>query len=328
MSDPLDWLARQTLYPKIYWSDRDATYEAVAIGDFGTCPTRYALHPFWGPTTRFIAPVEEHLSPGRTATPFPTLFSSHSRTETPDPLGWRKSVEQALDEIQAGLLSKVVLARRVTHQVNLDPLDLLRALRPHAQNRTLFFFQWSAQHAFLGATPERLFRRRNHIFETEALAGTDPFGEKEQREFEWVVQGIRESLPFPLTLGPLEHRASGPVTHLARTLHASLPLGTTDFELLASLHPTPAIAGWPRAPALEALLRYETFERDLYAGAVGRITRRDSDYCVAIRSAELAGDHLHLYSGAGIVTGSDPTLEWAELNRKIAPFECLLSSTN
>ncbi|NEQ17552.1 MAG: isochorismate synthase, partial [Moorea sp. SIO3E2] len=86
----------------------------------------------------------------------------------------------------------------------------------------------------------------------------------------------------------------------------------------AKLHPTPAVAGVPTKIACEQIRHYETFDRSLYAAPLGWIDYQgNSEFIVGIRSALIAGNHARLYAGAGIVAGSDPNKELAEINLKL-----------
>ena len=64
----------------------------------------------------------------------------------------------------------------------------------------------------------------------------------------------------------------------------------------------------------------EPFDRGWYAGPVGWMSSEAADFAVAIRSGLVSGNRLMLYSGAGIVRGSDPDKEWAEIEQKIGDF--------
>jgi menaquinone-specific isochorismate synthase len=92
------------------------------------------------------------------------------------------------------------------------------------------------------------------------------------------------------------------------------------------LHPTPAVAGVPRAAALSAIAALEDFDRGLYAGPVGWVDGRgDGDWAVALRGATLDGARARLVAGAGIVAGSDPDAEWAETEAKLAAMRSALA---
>ena len=95
---------------------------------------------------------------------------------------------------------------------------------------------------------------------------------------------------------------------------------------LLQLQPTAAVAGLPRAAALAFIEREEPFTRQWYAGSAGILSRRQSEFCVTLRSAMVEGNTLRLYAGAGIVEGSDPEQEWQEIENKAAGLRSLLFS--
>ena len=93
------------------------------------------------------------------------------------------------------------------------------------------------------------------------------------------------------------------------------------LELVAELHPTPAVAGTPTGEALDAIEDLEPFDRGRYAGPVGWVDANgDGEWAIALRCAELRGDRATLYAGAGIVAGSDPSRELDETERKFRAF--------
>ena len=95
----------------------------------------------------------------------------------------------------------------------------------------------------------------------------------------------------------------------------------TVLDLVAELHPTPAVGGSPRDAALNVIRELEPFDRGCYAGPVGWMDARgDGEWAVALRCAELRGDHATLYAGAGIVADSDPEAELDETERKFRAF--------
>ena len=57
--------------------------------------------------------------------------------------------------------------------------------------------------------------------------------------------------------------------------------------------------------------------RGLYAGAVGYFSHDGSmDTCIAIRTAVVQGNRVHVQAGAGVVWDSDPQKEHEECQRK------------
>ncbi|KAG2254254.1 hypothetical protein Bca52824_084390 [Brassica carinata] len=94
-----------------------------------------------------------------------------------------------------------------------------------------------------------------------------------------------------------------------------------QFEILAALHPTPAVCGLPAEEARLLIKEIESFDRGMYAGPVGFFGGKESEFAVGIRSALVEkGLGALIYAGTGIVAGSNPTSEWNELDLKISQF--------
>ncbi|HEY4300198.1 MAG TPA: chorismate-binding protein, partial [Candidatus Didemnitutus sp.] len=107
------------------------------------------------------------------------------------------------------------------------------------------------------------------------------------------------------------------VQHLHTPVSAAVPAGVHLLDLIERLHPTPAVGGAPRGPAVAAIARLEPFERGLYAGPLGWIDHRGGgEVFVGLRSALVDGHGAVAYAGAGIVAGSQPEKEFAETDLK------------
>jgi menaquinone-specific isochorismate synthase len=251
---------------------------------------------------------------------------------------WTGKVDEALNAIDKGHLSKLVLARRTEIALGegVDPARVFSRLKALTPGRFHFLFCPSGEISFFGASPERLYRREGRRIVSEALAGTRPRGmtppederlsqeltgsSKEMREHSLVVAAVRQSLlplteKFDIEAVPSVARFME-VQHLLSKVEGVLRPGITDGDILSRLHPTPAVAGSPTPQALEYIRALEPFCRGWYAGPVGWVGRDASEFAVAIRSALASGRALFLYAGAGIVRGSDPAAEWDEVEQK------------
>jgi len=250
---------------------------------------------------------------------------------------WEANIAAALDEISMGVLQKIVLARRTyiawdAPRCAFCILATLRALEPLCYCYAAF----GTESVFLGASPELLYHRRSTLLHTEAVAGTVGSShstdadtcaanrlaqsEKHLREHNIVRDWIKEQLAAlciaPPHCAELQIRKLHSLQHLVTPITATLRDDTTDAALLRVLHPTPAVAGRPREAALHWIASHEPFERGWYAAPVGWIAPDGAKFIVALRCAMLKKNEAYLYTGAGIVSGSDPTQEWEELDNK------------
>jgi menaquinone-specific isochorismate synthase len=114
------------------------------------------------------------------------------------------------------------------------------------------------------------------------------------------------------------------IQHLYVPFTGSLNPDVTDGDILESIHPTPAVGGYPDKSVLPILHATEPFNRGWYAAPIGWTAADSSTFAVAIRSALVIKNKLILYSGAGIVEGSSPEKEWEELENKIYHFKKVL----
>lgn len=273
--------------------------------------------------------------------PLPPLqFTTHEAGD------YRVAVDRALERISAGEFTKIVLARVQQLAANqpLHPLRMLNGLRQRFPDCYAFSLANGRGPSFIGASPERLVRVSKGTLETEALAGSTRRGdgasedaalasallrsEKELREQREVLDDIVARLaPFGLALEfppqPQLRRLAN-VQHLHTPVRAALPENVRLLDVLAALHPTPAVGGSPRAAALARIRELEGFPRGLYAGALGWLDARGGgEFFVGIRSALIAGSTARVYAGAGVVAGSTPEKEFAETELK---FKAILDA--
>lgn len=259
----------------------------------------------------------------------------------------------ALNEIDSGKLQKVVLTRRVRiateRAIALAPL-LGELTRRHPEC-TIYGVGQSGT-AFVGATPERLVALTDGIVRADALAGTAWLssgteqtdisstaslqlqGGKNSHEQQLVVDAVRAALtPLCLSLDPPQtpeimhlHK----LQHLRTRITGRLRDGVDLFDVLAHLHPTPAVGGTPTASALRWLQAHGEQRGAWYTGGVGWIEQNgNGEIVVPLRCANIQGTQADLFAGAGIVAGSDPEQELAETEAKLgAMIDALQHATH
>ena len=249
------------------------------------------------------------------------------------PEHWDHAVETALAAIEAGEITKVVLARtvRVEAAETIDPRWLLARLQAREPGRYLF-----AHAGSVGASPELLVSRVGNDVLARPLAGTVPWpaeehaiealvhSGKQQREHAIVVAAMASTLGAlcaDLDIGRPQALRLADVAHLATTVRARTRPDTPGaLGLALALHPTPAVGGTPTPRALGFIARVEPYGRGRFAGPVGWVDAHgDGEFAIALRSAELVGTTATVRAGAGIVAGSDARTEWTEIDAKLTP---------
>ncbi|MCH8027311.1 MAG: isochorismate synthase [candidate division Zixibacteria bacterium] len=264
------------------------------------------------------------------------------RTDLPLFDGWQSNVRAILDDFTRSKIEKIVLARRSIFEFkdNCNAFAIMKRLSKTTPNCFHFLFQPAKDISFLGASPERLYKRIDKSIESEAVAGTRRRGidefedrnlgdellsdDKEKREHQYVVQNIKAALESVCEKIEFDKTESlfklARVQHLVTRFSGSLKENVTDSRILNLLHPTAAVGGFPSELAQKRISEYEPFDRGWYAGAIGWIGRDSAEFAVGIRSGLVKGKKLSLYSGAGIVKGSTPQREWDEIESKIGSF--------
>ncbi len=270
-------------------------------------------------------------------------FRPTQLTEEPAAGAYATAVAEVVASIVGGGLEKVVLARTLTVDAGraLDArrlLHRLRAVEPHC----FTFAAPTPLGVLVGASPELLVSRRGDRVRSTPLAGTAPragdpdedvanaealaASAKNREEHAIVVEAVADVLggfcdDLSFDAQPaLEPTAN--VWHLATRFEGTLrDTGVSALDVVAELHPTPAVCGTPREVAASTIAEQERFDRGMYAGPVGWVDAAgDGDWAIALRCARLDRERATLYAGAGIVAGSDPAGEVDETDRKFRAF--------
>jgi isochorismate synthase len=269
--------------------------------------------------------------------PHPTSRVEISSVRPPDE--FERAVAAATGRIGEGKMSKVVLAREVLVRAGAahDPAALFGAIREQFSS-CFCFCCGTPEAAFIGASPELLLRRSGASLSTVALAGStrrssdpavdDHLGEqllrsnKDRREHDIVAERIARKLrPHAVWVQAApepEIVKVANIQHLATPIVAQLAEPRSAVELAGMMHPTPAVGGEPWPEAAAAIAELEQMDRGWYAGPVGWMdATEDGEFCVALRSALLRDREARLYTGVGLVAGSDPAAELAETEIKL-----------
>jgi len=374
MDNMFAFLEAQTLYPKIYWENpKDGIVAGIGkaleldhVPVFGSRkgPRFYGGLDFmkrrrgiWKnyPKKIYFLPLVEIEKKGdktflcvnriedrltldlQEETQLKGLGEVVSRLDAPSFSKWEGNVNEILQGIRCNDYAKVVLARctELKFKGSLSPYSILEKLIGNSR----FCFQFSPEIAFIGTSPETLYRRNERDVESSAVAGTVCRGStkqdderlkrilladaKQQCEVEIVKNRIFRILSLlcdALEVGDQRVLKTPTLQHLYYPFRGILKDFIKDTSLIEALHPTPAVGGYPIKEALNQIKRKEPFDRGWYSAPVGWISPSEAHHLVGIRSALIQQNITYLFAGTGIVKGSIPSKEWDELEQKIAPY--------
>jgi len=257
--------------------------------------------------------------------------------------GFIDAVHRAKAYIAAGDVFQVVLSQRLSVPFHARPVDVYRALRALNPSPYMYFLDVGEMQV-VGSSPEILVRLQHDaqgrgVVTVRPIAGTRPRGRtaeedaaleaelladpKERAEHLMLIDLGRNDVGRISAPGTVEvgeqfviERYSH-VMHIVSEVTGVLQPGLSYADVLRATFPAGTVSGAPKIRALEVIQELEPIKRNVYAGAIGYIGwHGDADTAIAIRTAVIQDDKLHVQAGAGIVHDSDPQAEWEETMNK------------
>ena len=253
-------------------------------------------------------------------------------------LGFKQAVDKARRYIIDGDVMQVVLAQRMSVPFKAPPLDLYRSLRSLNPSPYMFFLDLAGFH-IVGSSPEILVRLEDGLVTVRPIAGTRRRGrdEEDDRRMEADLLADPKELAEHLMLIDLGRNDAGRVSktgsvtvteqmqieryshvmHIVSNVTGELKEGMSAMDVLRATFPAGTVSGAPKIRAMEIIAELEPVKRGIYAGAVGYLSwNGNMDTAIAIRTAVIKDQALHIQAGAGIVYDSQPELEWMETMNK------------
>jgi len=229
--------------------------------------------------------------------------------------------------------AKVVISRREIHAYTKGLKEILKDVAKSFPTAFIYALQINNEAIWLGATPETILKKSGNRFSTHSLAGTKMPHEKwtnkeigEQQIVSTYIQKKLELTPATnLTSTATFTAKAANIQHLKSvyTWNSNACINT----FLEVLHPTPAVCGFPQKASLDLIHDNEGYNRELYTGYVGLILNNNlACLFVNLRCTKLLNKKAYIYAGGGITHQSNPSSEWKETERKMAPLLKILST--
>ncbi|MFK7749406.1 MAG: chorismate-binding protein [Kordia sp.] len=254
-------------------------------------------------------------------------------------------VKKGVESIRNSEIEKIVLSRKEEIDSTVAPIILFERLREKYPTAFVYLWYHPKVGMWAGATPETLIKANGNTIVTMSLAGTRKFEEnttvawnqKEIEEQQIVTDYIADRLKkctTNLSVSEAKTQQAGSLVHLCSIISGRMTSQVNIGDIITTLHPTPAICGFPTAAAKSFILQEENYDRTFYTGYLGelnvkeetarnrnrknqensayRTVRTYSELYVNLRCMELTDTKRILYIGGGITKDSDPESEWQE----------------
>ena len=287
----------------------------------------------------------------RSATPMQTHAKPRDIKETDFISGFQQSgyeaaVKKVKQYITDGDAMQVVISQRMSVPFHAQPLDLYRSLRSLNPSPYMYYLDLGDFH-IVGSSPEILVRYDDDEVTVRPIAGTRPRGktEEEDRQLEKDLLADPKELAEHLMLIDLGRNDVGRIAktgsveltdkmmieryshvmHIVSNVTGDIKDKLSAMDVLRATFPAGTVSGAPKIRAMEIINELEPVKRGVYSGAVGYLGwNGNMDTAIAIRTAVIKDQVLHIQAGAGIVHDSVPTNEWDEtMNKGRAVFRAV-----
>jgi len=248
------------------------------------------------------------------------------------------AVEKIREYVLAGDVMQTVLSQRMSVPFAAPPLNLYRALRCLNPSPYMYFLNLGDFH-IVGSSPEILARVDHDEVTVRPIAGTRKRGEtaekdraleedllsdpKELAEHLMLIDLGRNDIGRVSRTGTVRVTDRMAVEHYSHVMHivsnvvGQLRPELSCMDVLRATLPAGTLSGAPKIRAMEILDELEPVKRGVYGGAVGYLSwTGNMDTAIAIRTAVIKDNCLHIQAGAGVVADSIPRLEWKETMNK------------
>jgi len=251
---------------------------------------------------------------------------------------YKAAVNKAKNYINNGDIFQVVPSQRWTQNFSYSPFSLYRSLRRTNPSPFMFYFNFG-EFQVIGASPEILVRVFGKEVTVRPIAGTRPRGKtpEEDKQLEEDLLADKKELAEHLMLLDLGRNDVGRVakigsvkpteqfvierySHVMHIVSNVVGQLSDEHDAVSAFFagmPAGTVSGAPKVRAMEIIDELEPEKRGVYGGGVGYFSSGgDMDMCIALRTAVLKGNELHIQAGGGVVFDSDPEAEYMETVHK------------
>ena len=245
---------------------------------------------------------------------------------------YNEAFDRFISPLKERQFEKLVLSRSASYQLaeHFSPLQAFVTACNSYPRMMISLCHTPIGGTWIGSTPEIILSGQHPNWQTVALAGTmamkgeempTEWSQKNQKEqlivSEYIQNVLKSFKSKAEQRGPYTARA-GHLVHLKTDFHFTLKEASHLGDLLAALHPTPAVCGLPKEKAYQFILEHEGYDRSYYTGIIGWLDpERITNLYVNLRCMHLTEQETTLYAGGGILSSSNADAEWEETQIKM-----------
>ena len=257
--------------------------------------------------------------------------------------GFCMAIDRIKRYIYDGDVMQAVLSQRFSAPFYSQPIDLYRVLRCVNPSPYMYYLDLEDFH-IVGSSPEILVRLEGGEATVRPIAGTRRRGatDEEDKQLERELLADPKELAEHLMLIDLGRNDVGRIAesgtvcltskmtieryshvmHIVSNVVGRVRAGLSVIDVLRAIFPAGTVTGAPKVRAMEIIDELEPIKRGIYSGAVGYLNWWEGmDTAIAIRTAVIKSQQLHIQVGAGVVADSVVEYEWEEtINKAKAIF--------
>lgn len=269
-----------------------------------------------------------------------TVSSSEQTVKQTNRIEFEALVSNIKKKIKSGVFSKIVAARVISKKKlpGFNAVKFYKSLCQKYPHAFVSLVNITNHGLWIGASPEILAAIDDTEIKTYSLAGTQvnenkktaiKWGDKEIDEQRIVSNYILDSFSKitnrkPVINGP-ETVSAGNLLHLRTTFTYPNTRTLNWNKVVNILHPTPAVAGFPKEKAINFITKNEKSPRSFYSGYLGPVNLDKATYLfVNLRCMQVLENSLAVYVGCGITADSNAHDEWNETEAKSQTLLALL----
>lgn len=250
---------------------------------------------------------------------------------------YRDALEKIKLEIAQGNTYEVNYTYPYRVYSNADSLSLYNYLLPTQQTPYNAYIanEWEE---LLSYSPELFFKIEGNVITTKPMKGTAPRGETEEEDFKqynflqndqknqaenvMIVDLLRNDLSKIAKTGTVKVdklfniEAHPTVFQMTSEISAELENNVTLYDILKAIFPCGSITGAPKISTMNIIDDIEQYNRGIYCGAIGYLSKDECIFSVPIRTLQKNRlDDKKFYNyfvGGAILWDSDILEEWQE----------------